>query len=268
MSKNHSVFLEQMTSLGVESAIERGAPLFLPVGTLEAHGRHLPVGTDTLAATGFARKLAERCRGVVAPPLAYGLTNLLVQTAPASHFPEDRWGDMVEATLRCLIGHGFTTVIVINGHGGNRDALKTVARRIVRSTPVALAVIHWWLLSAGPSRAVYGAAGGHAAVEETAAMLAFHSDLVDTEAYHPDQDDFTPEEGIWCYPPPGEVLLYEPDVKARPDFDHDRAGRFISQVVSEIDLRLKRWLSKRHRLAGGLRPRRNPSSETGPVGTT
>ncbi len=259
MSKPTTLFLEEMTTPQVEAALERGAPLFFPVGTLEAHGRHLPVGTDTLAAVGIARKLAERCRGVVAPPMSYGLTNLLVQTAPASHYDDSMYAAFLAATLEAFVGHGFSTIIIVNGHGGNRGALKQVARQLVREQAVSVAVIHWWMLTGNAAKVVYGGGGGHAAVEETAAVLHFHPDMVDASLYQSDQDDFTPEEGMWCYPPPGEVLLYDGDHKGRPDFDAEKAGKFMHQVIGEIELRLRRWLSRRHRLGGSLRPRETAS---------
>lgn len=249
------LFLEEMTTITVEDRLRVRAPLFMPIGTLEAHGRHLPVGTDTLCARGIAIEMARQFDGVVAPELGYGLTNLFAQTAPASFFPEALWKDFLEQILLGFVRHGFDTIVLVNGHGGNRDALKQLARSLVRRHPVALSVVNWWLLAEQAAREIYGGTGGHAAVEETAAIVHFTPDLVEPAAYHPDNDDFTPEEGIWCYPPPGEVLLSQGDPHGRPDFDHAKANRFMRHVLEGIARRLKHWFDRRDRLSTGLRPK-------------
>lgn len=248
------VRLDRLTTKYISHFINSGGPLFFPVGTLEAHGRHLPVGTDTLCAEGVAIELARRLGGVCAPPFAYGLTNLLAQTAPGSFYPEEMWGEFIETTLRGFRRHGFRTIIVVNGHGGNRPPLQGVVRRLVRERETALCVVHWWKLAEPAAQRIYGGLGGHAAVEETAAMVALHPDTVVPAQYVPENDDYQPDEGFWCFPPPGEVLLYGGDPKGRPDFTPDRARAFLDATLSDIEARLKRWLNALHRLDGGLRP--------------
>ncbi|NLI80024.1 MAG: creatininase family protein [Candidatus Riflebacteria bacterium] len=248
------LLLDEMTTPQVEHLLDRRAPLFFPVGTLEAHGRHLPVGTDTLCASGVARELAKRFGGAVAPALPYGLTNLLAQTAPGSFFPDDLYREFVKATLRGFRAHGFDRLVVINGHGGNTEALKHTARLVIRESPVAVCVVNWWLLAEPVARRVYGARGGHAAVEETAAVMTLRPDLVDEGRYSPPTDDFTPEDSIWCYPTPGEVLIYDGDPRGRPTFDRKKAATFMAATLDEIEKRLDRWLRGLGRLRGGLRP--------------
>lgn len=250
----HFLFLEEMTTPVVERFLESGDPLFIPVGTLEAHGRHLPVGTDTMCAKGIAAELAEKMGGAVAPAFSYGLTNLLAQTAPASFFPQDIFRAYLETAIKAYIAHGFRKIVIVNGHGGNRDALMHMCRALVRETPVALSVIHWWLLAEEASKEVYGAVGGHAAAEETAAMLYFHPTLVDPDLYDSANDDFTPNEGMWLYPPPGEVLVYDGNPLGRPNMNCEKAQRFMKSVISKIREILERWLSRITRLKGGLRP--------------
>jgi len=248
------VRLDRLTTPAIAERIRSDAPLFFPIGTLEAHGRHLPVGTDTLCAEGVATALARRLGGIVAPPFAYGLTNLLAQSAPASFYPESQWGEFIEATLRGFRRHGFRKLIVVNGHGGNRPPLQSLVRKLVRERDTALCVVHWWKLSETAAQAVYGGLGGHAAVEETAAMAAMYPESVVQAQYCPESDDYQPDEGFWCFPPPGEVLLYGGDIKGRPDFDPEKAGRFLALTLDDIESRLKRWLSALPRLSGSLRP--------------
>ena len=252
--KNAPILMEHLTTVDINHHLNAGGLVFLPVGTLEPHGRHLPVGTDTLCALDVSVELARRLSGIVAPPLGYGLTNLLAQTPPASFFPEPIFQGFVEGILEGLAQHGFSPLVIVNGHGGNRDVLKAVARSFIKRRRVALSVIHWWHFAEPPAREIYGATGGHAANEETAAMLFFEPDLVRPELYQPEEDDYTPDDAFWCYPPPGEVLIYNDDPRGRPDFDGEKARNLMQKTLDQIETRLQKWMSRIRRLGGGLRP--------------
>jgi len=89
MPAKPAIFLKNLNTLEVEQLLSREAPLFLPIGTLEAHGRHLPVGTDTLCAEKIAERLSISLDAAIAPSLEYGITNVLAQTSPASFFSEE-----------------------------------------------------------------------------------------------------------------------------------------------------------------------------------
>ncbi|SDI31629.1 creatinine amidohydrolase [Rhodococcus triatomae] len=92
--------------------------MIVPVGSLEQHGPHLPLDTDTVVATAVARELP----GMLAPPVAYG--------ASGEHeaFPGTvSWG--TEALTVVLVEYGRSVcrwarrVLWVNGHGGNGPAL-------------------------------------------------------------------------------------------------------------------------------------------------
>ncbi len=248
------LFLKHLNSIEVESLLAREAPLFLPIGTLEAHGRHLPVGTDTLCAEKLSEELSINLDGVVAPSIEYGITNSLAQTAPASFFPEELFESFVSMILQNYINHGFKTIIIMNGHGGNVEPLKRVARKIIRRQPVALSVINWWKLSEKFVKPVFATeVGGHAAVEETAAMLHFYPTMVTPDNYQAGNDDYVADNGIWLYPPPGEVILNQTD-NGQPVMDCGKSAEFMEKVMDEINGRLGNWLNRIQRLSGGLRP--------------
>jgi creatinine amidohydrolase len=100
------------------------APLLVvPLGSIEQHGPHLPLGTDTAVAAAVAEAAAGRLDGaLLAPALAYG----------ASGEHEDFPGTVslgTEALTGLLVEYGRSAcrwagrVLVVNGHGGNLDAL-------------------------------------------------------------------------------------------------------------------------------------------------
>jgi mycofactocin precursor peptide peptidase len=112
--------------------IPDGTLLVVPLGSTEQHGHHLPLGTDTAVACAVADVAAGALDGaLLAPPLAYG--------AAGEHegFP----GTVslgTEALTGLLLEYGRSAgrwagrVLLVNGHGGNLDALRsagTVLRR-------------------------------------------------------------------------------------------------------------------------------------------
>lgn len=250
-----ATYLKQLNTVQVQGFLEKHSPLFIPVGTLEPHGRHLPVGTDTYCAEKVAEKLCEAFDGVIAPSVEYGLTNVFAQTSPSSFFPIDLYQAFVEQIVRTFYRQGFSRIVIINGHGGNKDALKPLLRKIAREFPIALSIINWWMFAEEFVGSVYGTQpGGHAAVEETAAILYSHPELVVKENYEPEKDDCIPNEALWFYPPVGEVLLSEPN-QGQPCFDKEKADIFMERVIGSLRDRLERWFNSFGRLEGGLRPR-------------
>ncbi|MGC2833113.1 MAG: creatininase family protein, partial [Methylocella sp.] len=74
--------MAEMTATAVRAAARRGAVVLLPVGVIECHGPHLPIGTDAFIALELCRLtgryLAEEGReGVIAPPHYWGINSIL-----------------------------------------------------------------------------------------------------------------------------------------------------------------------------------------------
>ncbi len=136
--------------------------LLLPLGSTEQHGPHLPLDTDTVIAESLAAHIhRHRPYLGLAPPMPYG----------ASGEHKDFPGTLsigTEALIAVLVEfvrHASATwehVLVINGHGGNADALEQAAE-LMRHEGRSLAVCH--AASGGPR------ADAHAGYRETSIML-------------------------------------------------------------------------------------------------
>jgi len=97
--------------------------LAIPLGSLEQHGPHLPLDTDTRIAVAVADGLAGLCEGVVvAPPVAYGASGEHADfpgTLLVSHSVlTDLLVELVRSARRSFAG-----VVFVNAHGGNEEAL-------------------------------------------------------------------------------------------------------------------------------------------------
>jgi creatinine amidohydrolase len=122
-------------SFDVKEKINQSKIAILPIGAVEAHGPHLPLGTDNLLAERLSKKLAERVNGFVLPTLPYG------QVWSLRNFPgsitvsnESLIGFLVDIG-ESLYHQGFRTFAMVNGHLGNQTALKEAARVLYETCP-------------------------------------------------------------------------------------------------------------------------------------
>jgi creatinine amidohydrolase len=111
--------------------------VILPVGALEAHGPHLPLGADQIQAESTAFALAERLAALVAPTVAYG------SCPGARNFPGTVSLSIadLQSTVRGILGEfarmGIRRILVLSGHAerGHMAALREAADDILRAYP-------------------------------------------------------------------------------------------------------------------------------------
>jgi creatinine amidohydrolase len=177
---------------------------YLPLGPLEWHGPHLPLGTDPLTAEAVARRVAEETGGVVMPTFFWGTERerddrmLEYLGLPAGQwivgmdFPknpvrslyvsEDAFASAVREYLRLLVLQGYRLVVIVNGHGGTNHltALLRLAKEFTATTQCT--VIHTMDAFADEDACEDG---GHASMMETAMMRRLYPDSVDLSALPP-----------------------------------------------------------------------------------
>ncbi|MDE0775433.1 MAG: mycofactocin biosynthesis peptidyl-dipeptidase MftE [Nocardioides sp.] len=101
----------------------QGAGLVLvPVGSIEQHGAHLPLDTDTVIATAVATAAADHLGGWVAPALSYGSSGEHQSFAGTSSIGTEVLRLTVVELVRSL-STWTSRVLLVNGHGGNVEAL-------------------------------------------------------------------------------------------------------------------------------------------------
>ncbi|HMI32037.1 MAG TPA: creatininase family protein [Candidatus Limnocylindrales bacterium] len=200
----------------------------LPVGTLEAHGV-TSLGTDNEIPLNLSEAIAERLNALVAPVIPYGVTAHLGALPGGTHIPAPAFTEYAAAVISALARQGLQNIVVMNGHGGNTDALREAARRAHEDTGVFVAVFNWWIEMRSQVEKALGAPGGHAGVDETAAMLAIAPKQVFQERWDPSLA-FEHRESIAAFPAPGSLLYYG-GKRSDPVFDPRAAQKFWEQVV-------------------------------------
>jgi creatinine amidohydrolase len=158
--------------------------VIVPVGALEAHGPHLPLGADQIQAEATATALAEKVDAWVAPTVAYG-------SAPgARRFPGTVSLSMAQlethvvGVLSELARNGVRRLLVLSGHAerGHMAALREAADETMRLHPEARVVVlsdydFVYELRGKDSPAT----DGHAGLLETSRVLAIAPETVGAE---------------------------------------------------------------------------------------
>ena len=164
----------------LEEKIRQGAVVLLPIGQVEEHGPHLPVGTDTYIAEGVARRVADLLDGEIP---------VLLLPAVWSTYSVDalgKWPGLIKVRTRTVIDlthdivasllrMGFRKVLMLNGHGNNPPLLDTALRELADEFEATPVLANVWAFSAESfSQLRRSEPGGaiHADEYETSLMLA------------------------------------------------------------------------------------------------
>ena len=201
--------MDHLSWLDYEKRIKNtNAIVLLPVGALEQHGPHLPLGTDALLATAVAHSVAALIDGIVAPPINYGYKSQ-PKCGGGQHFPGTTSLDGgTLASLTCdiiaeLARHGVHNVAVISGHYENQwfltEGIDLAHRRVGPGSSLRIMRLEYWdFLTETTLGQIFpdgfpGFALEHAAVIETSMMLHCFPDLVHL--------DLLPQEPPADFPP-------------------------------------------------------------------
>ena len=171
------MFLARMNYKEVEDYLRHSDTILIPVGSLENHGLHLPLGTDFLIPDKIAQLLDEKSGLLIAPTICYGATDDLAGFPGTVSIGTEGLIQLLCAICDQLYRHGFRHFLILNGHGGNTAAIQSVGMHLYRQGAY-LANLNWWLM-AGQLNAEW--AGGHGGGEETAAVMAVDPSLIKTE---------------------------------------------------------------------------------------
>ncbi len=194
----HEVLYERLTPSEFHDRLKKAPIAYLPLGTLEWHSSHLPLGSDSLQSQGFFIKLAQRVGGVVLPPIFLGpdkvrevngfeyygmdiygyLPNTPQQLRGSAYWiSSDLFLALLEAVLKQIRRAGFR-ILVAHGHAPSTNLIIKNNRKL--SKKFDLTIITVWR-DKGRINPDLEFQCDHAAANETSIMMALHPDLVHIE---------------------------------------------------------------------------------------
>jgi creatinine amidohydrolase len=168
-----------------------GKVVVLPLGSMEQHGHHLPLLTDTMICAEIVRQ-AQAALGDAAmflPMLWVGASDHHLRFPGTVSMHNDTYTRMLEDILESLIGSGFRRIVLLNAHGGNSmpgsEALYQVQMRHRQERDLWLVLATWFALAAPQIAAIEALEQKcvtHACELETSMILYLRPELVRLEA--------------------------------------------------------------------------------------
>jgi creatinine amidohydrolase len=175
---------EALRALAAKDAI-----VLLPVASTEQHGPHLPTGVDDFLCTEVCRltaaELAPDCPVVVAPTVWCGLADHHVAFGGTFTLSLGTYHALLRDLCRSILKAGFRRIVLVNGHGGNIQALGTLVGELTRELEAPIAVTTYFMEGHPAMAGILEDQQGvmHACEAETSMMMVVHPGLVNTERF-------------------------------------------------------------------------------------
>lgn len=221
-----SVFLAELSWPQFAEKVKAGAPVFLPLGTTEQHGPHLPLNVDVVLPTGVCERVAREVGGLVAPTIAYGYKSM-PRSGGGEVFPgtlsldANTFSLVVRDVIRALGHHGVRRLVVVNGHFENSwpsvEGLDLALRELRRDGIADMQLMrleYWDFVHRATLDRLFpdgfpGTELEHASLLETSLMLVMRPELVEMDKVPSDGPakfptyDFFPVPKDYGLPPSG-----------------------------------------------------------------
>ncbi len=169
----------------LREAARQDAMVILPLGAIEQHGPHLPVEVDSQlgeqVALRTARLLDARGQKVLVLPMLWaGVSEHHMSFGGTITLDLPTYAAVIEGIIKSVIRHGFRRVVLLNGHGGNENALRCITDELTPKYRIPIVEFTYWYAAAEAIEAILETQTGlqHACEAETSMMMAVRPELV------------------------------------------------------------------------------------------
>ncbi len=182
------LWLDELSTKEAAIAASEGTVVIFPIGSVEEHGSHLPLCTDSLQSEYIALEVAKKTGCLLAPPFRHGICNA-GRNFPGTISIEFETLHLVARDIMSeLTRNGFHRIIVLSGHAGSTHmtALKLAAQEVVRannsqekSNQTRIMVLSDYdFADALKEKLQINPQDGHAGDIETSRLMAIKPDLI------------------------------------------------------------------------------------------
>lgn len=116
--------------------------ILIPVGSIEVHGPHLPLGSDLYIAEAFAYLIGEKIRSIIMPSISYGYANITKNIFGTISIDFSILASYIYNIINNLINLGFEKIIIINIHKDNDLTIKLALTKIFEETNMPVLYIN------------------------------------------------------------------------------------------------------------------------------
>ena len=159
----------------VENIAKTKKSVLVPIGSIEQHGMHLPLFTDSIIADEIAKKAGEILGMPVLPVIPAGFSREHVEFPGTISVSESRLKGYVEDVCKSLKKNGFSSIIIVNGHGGNCNILEKLCKELSGKLKINVSTVENFQLINNENCQV------HADEMETSLMLYLYPHLVNKD---------------------------------------------------------------------------------------
>lgn len=183
--------LGELTYVDIREYLKEKDTILVPMASLEQHGPHLPLYTDTITAVEISKRVAEMIGVLHSPPVWMGYSPQHMY-APGSGrgtitVRSSTLLNVIHDVGRSLIHHGFNRIIFVNGHGSNVKVIDPVLRKLRYETGALISFVKPYMenyvgiLKGLMENPPDETPGWHSSELETSQDLAWNADLVRME---------------------------------------------------------------------------------------
>jgi creatinine amidohydrolase len=172
-------FWSEFSYSTIHKAAGKTSVVVMVTGSLEAHGTHLPLGTDSYLPTYLAERIAAKTNALVLPTIPFGDSWDFNNFSGTISVDPNILAQFYTSVMKGVFKNRFRYLIVLNGHGGNVPALKIAAKAATNRGERVVIIVNWWRdLAENARKLVEETPGGHAAEDETSEVMHVRPDLV------------------------------------------------------------------------------------------
>ena len=124
---NNNIY--RLSNLDIEKWRKKSDQVIIPIGSLEQHGDHLPVSTDSIIIEHLAKKVSEKFQCLYLPTITFGISfeHQPLFNISLSH---QTYSNFISEICLSLVKYGMKNIILLNGHHGNMGCLYYISQNV------------------------------------------------------------------------------------------------------------------------------------------
>lgn len=210
---SRTVQFERMTTTEVARAVkDSNGVAIIPVGAVEVHGPHLPVGTDSVETYEIGLRAAQQTGVVIVPLLWYGNSRSFMDFPGTISVRPEILKELTRDVVMSLLQQGFGKFVVLDGHGGNYGILDLLIEEIHLETQALICHVRAWELASVPKPENTPDYDGHGGSSETSVMMVLTPEDVDSDQFIDSSPDIDITEMGAVFPSPSGAYSKGPIV--------------------------------------------------------
>jgi len=244
-TKDERLWFDELSMNEAEKAAKTNKVIIIPIGSVEEHGEHLPLATDSIQPEFVATEVAKKTMCLVAPTLRYGVCNSTRGFPGTISISFQALHKIVKDILEEFVRNGFKRILIMSGHAGQSHmaALRLAAQEVIWTNEnkppektVRIMVCSDYDFAYELKGKHFSDKDGHAGTIETARIMAIRPDLVKTKgkSSYPKMPRFE----ITPHP----ERLFPSGVIGDPTAATSKKGQMINDYVIENVVKLVRDL--------------------------